>query len=327
VKAKAIDDHTFTADTTTVTVNNVAPVISSVTNNGPIDEGGSATITVNATDFDTLSYAFDCNNDGTYEIGPQAGNSASCAYGDNGSYPVGVRVSDDDTYTDGSTTVTVKNVAPTINAFAIAKPAGAACSGVTNKVTVSFTVSDPADQAADPITGSINWGDGSPVQTISGRSISQDHNYAPGGPYTIAATVNDGDGGTASAGGSASAFSLLYNTSGILQPINMTGTRSLFKLGSTIPVKIKVTDCSGNPVAGLAPQVSLAKQDGTPDGTSVEDFYSTVPDQGTTMRFTGSPDYQYIYNLGTKNLTQGDFKVTISEPTIAPVSAIFSLKK
>ena len=120
---------------------------------------------------------------------------------------------------------------------------------------------------------------------------------------------------------------VLYNTSGILQPINMTGTRSAFKLGSTIPVKVKITDCSGSPISTLSPQVSLTRIDGSPDGTAVEDFYSTVPDQGTTMRFTGSPDYQYIYNLGTKNQTQGDYKVTITDPAIAAVTALFSLRK
>ena len=35
----------------------------------------------------------------------------------------------------------------------------------------------------------------------------------------------------------------------------------------------------------------------------------------------------YIYNLGTKNLSAGDFKVTISDATIASVTASFSIKK
>jgi hypothetical protein len=247
---------------------------------------------------------------------------------DNGTYIVSFSANDKDGGTGSDTkTITVTNVAPTISSFAIVKPAGAACSGATNKVTVSFAVGDPADQAVDPITGSITWGDGSLAEPISGRSISQDHNYAPGGPYTIDVSVNDGDGGTASAGGSASAFTVTYATSGILQPINITGTRSAFKLGSTIPVKVKITDCNGNPVSGLSPQISLTKLDATPEGSAIEDFYSTVPDQGTTMRFTGSPDYQYIYNLGTKNQSQGDYKVTITDATIAAVSATFSIKK
>src|SRR5207302_4222561 len=104
--------------TTNVVVNNVAPTITSVTNNGPINEGGSATITVTATDpagaADPLSYEFDCNNDLSYEIGPQAGNSTSCTFNDNGPKQVNVRVSDGDGGTTvGATTVTVNNVNPT----------------------------------------------------------------------------------------------------------------------------------------------------------------------------------------------------------------------
>lgn len=88
-----------------VTVNNVAPT-ASATNNGPIAEGSSATITVTATDpagaNDPLSYRFDCTNDGTYELGPQAGNSTPCAYADDGSYTAKFEVTDGD---GGSATV------------------------------------------------------------------------------------------------------------------------------------------------------------------------------------------------------------------------------
>jgi hypothetical protein len=223
--------------------------------------------------------------------------------------------------------VTVNNVPPSISGFTISGGNAVACQGATNTVGIAFAVSDPADQAHDPITGTITWGD-SATTSIAGRSISTSHNYSAGS-YTLSVSVNDGDGGTASAGGGSSAnVVLLYSTGqGILQPINYTGPRSLFKLGSTIPVKVKITDCNNNPVSTLSPQVSLTKLDGSPDGTSIEDVVSTVPDQGTTMRFTGSPDYQYIYNLGTKNLSQGDLKVTVSDATIAAISAYFSLKK
>ena len=102
--------------------------------------------------------------------------------------------------------------------------------------------------------------------------------------------------------------SLLYNTGlGILQPINYTGPRSAFKKGSTIPVKTRITDCGGNAVGTLSPKVSLRMVNvpGDPDGIVIEDFMSTVPDQGQTMRFSGGSDSLYIYNLSTKNLSTG----------------------
>jgi hypothetical protein len=332
---EASHDVTRTID---VHVANVAPTVAFTGGPTSVNESSSkVTYTYSISDpgADTESASVGCGSLGTSsdETNTDAGGSFKCTFPDGANPATSSNVTVQATDSDGDAgntatrVVTVNNVSPTINNFAIAKPAGAACTGTTNSVTVSFTISDPADEAADPITGSINWGDGSGAQLIAGRTISKDHNYAPGGPYTINVMVNDGDSGTANAGGSSTAFSLLYNTSGILQPINTTGSRSAFKLGSTIPVKVKITDCNGSPVSTLSPQVSLVKLDPTPDGTAVEDLYSTVPDQGTTMRFTGSPDYQYIFNLGTKNLSQGDFKVTISEPTIAPVSATFSIKK
>ena len=108
-------------DTLGVAVANVAPAIASVTNDGPIDEGSSATVTVTASDpagaADPLAYEFDCNGDGSYsdpgDVGPQAGASASCAFGAEGIRIVNVRVRDGDGgTTTSSTAVTVNNVAP-----------------------------------------------------------------------------------------------------------------------------------------------------------------------------------------------------------------------
>src|SRR5262249_10476847 len=97
----ASDGHGGSATATvSVKVINVPPAITTVTNDGPIDEGFSATITVTASDpggqGDPLSYEFDCDDDGVYEIGPQASNSASCAFSDNGNFAVPVRVTDSD---------------------------------------------------------------------------------------------------------------------------------------------------------------------------------------------------------------------------------------
>jgi hypothetical protein len=102
-----------------ITINNVAPVVNAVSNDGPITEGGSATITVDASDpaglNDPLSYEFDCDNNGSFEVGPQAGNSAACTFGSAGSFPVIVRVTDGDGgEATSSTLVTVNSAPPTV---------------------------------------------------------------------------------------------------------------------------------------------------------------------------------------------------------------------
>jgi hypothetical protein len=257
------------------------------------------------------------NGDGTW--------SWTYTHPDDGTGSVTVQASDGEKTATDTFTWTSRNVAPTINDFAVSGGSATACLA-GNSVGVSFTVSDPATQANDPITGTINWGDGSSTN-VSGRSISENHTYAAGS-YTITVSVGDGDGGSAAAGGSgAGSVSLLYSTgSGILQPINMTGSRSGFKVGSTIPVKIQIKDCDGAPVTGLSPQVSFSKLDSTTGFFVEEPFYSTVPDQGTTMRYSADGQL-YIYNLSTKGRTQGTHKVTVSAPQIAPVSAELELKK
>jgi hypothetical protein len=282
---------------------------------------------------DTHEYRFSCDG-GSSWTSYGSGHTHSCATTDNGTKTVRGRVRDDDggESDEYSTTVNVTNVAPTINGFAMVKPSGAACQGTTNSVTVSVTVYDPATETYDPITGSITWGDGSSPQAIAGRTISQSHAY-PAGTYVVSVSVVDGDGGSATAGGSSGgALSLLYTTSGLLQPINADKS-SNFKLGSTFPIKIRITDCNGAPVGTLAPEVGLKKVGGG-SGTPNEAVPESVPDDGNDMRYS---DGQYIYNLSSKRSTLldpagaplplGSYEVRVYHPAIATAYGYFDIVK
>jgi len=103
-------------------------------------------------------------------------------------------------------------------------------------------VTDPG--SADTHSGTIGWGDGSLLTAFSGESYSGSHAYSSAGNYPIAVDVADDDGETDHAT-LASGYTVYNIPSTILQPINYTGPRSLFKLGSTIPVKITVKSCAG----------------------------------------------------------------------------------
>lgn len=97
---------------TTASIANVAPIISGVANSGPVSSGKAVTVTVTATDpgADILTYSFDWNNDGSYEIANQLNHIASTVYTDSGDYIVKVRVLDGDQgQTIGSTTIKVDN--------------------------------------------------------------------------------------------------------------------------------------------------------------------------------------------------------------------------
>jgi hypothetical protein len=131
-----------------VTINNVDPTISLVTNDGSVNEGAAATIAVTASDLvganDPLYYSFDCNGNGVYNdtgnVGPQSANSAQCSFANDGNYTVSVRVTDGDGGQDtDSTQVTVNNVAPTVT---LSGPALVDESATAERL-YEFTVTDP----------------------------------------------------------------------------------------------------------------------------------------------------------------------------------------
>jgi PKD repeat protein len=164
--------------------------------------------------------------------------------------------------------------------------------------------------------------------------VTGSHTYTANGTYTIGVTVTDDDSGVGS-NSLTDAFATKNVASNFLEPINAAGTRSVFKLGSTIPLKIRVTGCDGFSVTGLAPVISSIKVDSTAGDSINENTVSTAtPTTGTTMRWA---DTQYIYNFSTKNstmsnlpstLTAGTYTVTASDQSFyAPVTATFDLKK
>jgi hypothetical protein len=334
-------------------ITNTAPSVSFTNPPSSATEGDVKTFSFTTSDPDsgqTFSYALNSpycgllgSVTGTPTIDSSTGaGSFQCSFPDGytgASSDVSVQVSDGvDLSNTATTSVSIANANPVVNSVSLQNTSGYTVACLAgNQYSLGFTFSDPG-VVDNPWSPSVNWGDGnSDSETAIGAQAGAapwsagpyTHTYYAGS-YTPVVTVTDKDLGSGNSSGLASqpSASLLYSTgAGILQPINYTGPRSLFKLGSTIPVKIKITDCNNNTVSTLHPQVSLTRLDGSPDGSSVEDVYSTVPDQGTTMRFTGSPDYQYIYNLGTRNLSAGDYKVTISDSSIASIVAYFSIKK
>jgi lysophospholipase L1-like esterase len=104
-----------------------------------------------------------------------------------------------------------------------------------------------------------------------------------------------------------------YAYSGILQPINPDGT-SIFKLGSTVPVKFSLADASNVPVGTAVANLSIAKVTNEIDGTYVEATSTSAATTGTLFRYDATSQ-QYIFNLGTKELSKGTWslKVTLDD--------------
>jgi hypothetical protein len=67
-----------------------------------------------------------------------------------------------------------------------------------------------------------------------------------------------------------------------------------------------------SPPAGSTAKIAFGKYSSGTASTDTGDLISSTADSGNVFRWTGSPDYQYIYNLPTAGLTAGTYWVSIT---------------
>ncbi len=304
---------------------NVAPTVDA---GGPYTVAEGSSVTLNAagrdsTYADNLQYAWDFDGDGQFDDATGATPSFSAAALDGPtSLTVKVQMTDDLGLTGTDTaTLNVTNVAPTVAPSFSAASAGCGVASV-----LSGTVSDPA--AADTFTAVVNWGDGSAVEsvTVSNRAFSASHTYVKAGTYTATVTVTDDDGGSETKTAT-TAVNYTVVGGGVLQPVK--DGSSVFKYGSTIPVKVKLQDCDGSYPDKLAPTIKLTQLSGnTPVGEINEPASTSSADTTGVLRYDAA-NQQYSYNLATKSLpdSTATYQITITVPmTGQTVTATFGLK-
>ena len=248
---------------------------------------------------------------------------------DDGTGTVVVQASDNEhTAAQDSFNLSAANVAPgSVSASFGSSPLS--CTAAQS-ATLNFSFSDPG---ADTWDAQIDWdynGTFSADQTKTGvsKSDSATHAYGSAGTHTAAIKILDDDGGLS--GVATATLTVNYNLSGILQPINDTGhgqNPSVFKYGSTIPVKVEVTDCDGSHPSNLALFVTWrAGASSTPVGDT-EVVPTSQPDSGNQMRFS---DPLYVLQLNSKKTTNDNTSavtiwVTI-QSTSQSVSAFIGFK-
>jgi hypothetical protein len=114
-----------------------------------------------------------------------------------GAFTISVTVTDSlQTAVSANTTVTVKNVGPSITT--VTGPSATIGVGVAANITANFTDAGTLDTH----TCSVNWGDGntstgSVTETNGSGSCTASHSYAAPGTYSVTITVTDKDGGSA----------------------------------------------------------------------------------------------------------------------------------
>jgi PKD repeat protein len=167
-----------------------------------VSEGGSVTLAASGSDpdGDNLSYAWDLDNNGSYETGGRIVAFSAASRDGNSSQTVGVRAFDGRDYAYDTATVNVTNVAPTITSASSTSPVPEG-----SPVTVNVAATDPAG-ANDPLTYQFDF-DSDGNYEVSSTTGQASHVYADNGTYTVGVRVTDVDGGVATLAGAAPVLS------------------------------------------------------------------------------------------------------------------------
>jgi len=119
------------------------------------------------------------------------------------------------------------------------------------------------------------------------------------GEYTVTATATDKAGNTAT---DTVKYRVTYQWDGFRQPITDTahdqGTVSVFKAGSTVPVKYQLRNADGTVVQGAAGSWITPVKGAVTFAALTDDGTSLAADSGSMFRWDGT-DRQWIYNWGT----------------------------
>ncbi|MCB9010067.1 MAG: ExeM/NucH family extracellular endonuclease, partial [Ardenticatenaceae bacterium] len=221
---------------------NAPPTVSA---GGPysVNEGGSVLLTASGSDPEgqPLTYAWDLDNNGSYETAGQSATFSAAALDGPGSATVGVQVTDIGGLTAVSTTtITINNVAPTVDAPTFSP----ASSILGSSMAASATFSDPAPNDA-PFSCTVDYGDGSGAQagSISGNSCDgPGHTYAAVGSYAVTVAVTDKDGGV---GLNTAVHSVIFNFIGFFSPVDNLPMVNTVKAGSSVPIKFSLSGDQG----------------------------------------------------------------------------------
>ncbi|HJQ35478.1 MAG TPA: PxKF domain-containing protein [Pyrinomonadaceae bacterium] len=211
----------------------------------------------------------------------------------------------------GSATVNNINIDKTAPSATITSP-NAGPYMLNQTVAASYNCSDGGNTPSgiDTCTGTVANGAGVNTSSV--------------GSHTFSVTATDKAGNTAS---KSVTYGVVYDWSGFLQPINVDGT-SVFKLGSTVPVKFRLVGGSASVVNATNFTLWVAKVSNNIVGSEVEALTSTAASTGNLFRYDPTGGI-YIYNMGTKGApwTAGTWQLRVDLGDGAPPrTVLISLK-
>lgn len=160
---------------------------------------------------------------------------------------------------------------------------------VTATSAEGATVTYDAPTATDDVDGEV------PV-----RCTPESGTAFPLGATEVICTATDSRDNTATA---SFKVSVTYAWSGLLPPLDADGS-SAFKLGSTVPVKFRLTGDSAN-ITDAAAKLYVAKVSGGMVGEEVEAVAAAAANEDNHFRYDPTSE-QYVFNWSTKALKTGE---------------------
>jgi hypothetical protein len=217
--------------------------------------------------------------------------SGTHAYAMFGVYTVGLTVTDKDGGSGQSTFQIVVKANPTITWN---NPAD---------VTYGTALSGTQLNATSSVEGSFVYtpAEGTTLNVGSNQTLSVTFTPKDTNDYNVvSATVK---------------INVLYKFGGFLDPIDANGN-SLFKLGSTVPVKFQLTDVKGKYISIAVAKLLVSQVSKSVAGTDVEAVSTAAATSDNLFRYDSTSN-QYIFNLSTKSLSKGTWqiKVTLDDGT------------
>lgn len=133
------------------------------------------------------------------------------------------------------------------------------------------------------------------------------------GTWTFTATARDNAGNVATKTGSYKVrYRVVYDTAFWMQPINDTAhttstTTSVFKAGSTVPAKFRLTDASGKPIQANSPPAWVAPVKGSATTAAVDESVYSDPAMSGSVFTWSATDLHYGYNWGSPKNGAGHY--------------------
>ena len=194
---------------------------------------------------------------------------------------------------------------------------------ITDTTAPTFTT-EPVD-ITKVLTGTktqVDLGDVT-ASDIFGAKVANDApvDGFPIGTTIVTWTATDANGNTSTV---TQNVTVKYAFGGILQPINQDDS-SVFKQGSTIPVKFWLKNANNAFVSTAEAKITYTKLNNNPTGNEIEAVSTSAATTGNLFRYDSSSN-QYIFNLSTKGLSVGDYRLTITLNDGTSYSVKISLK-